>query len=89
MALIWDGEKFSNVSQEMADELVKNDKAQIAEGIQSTQLKFREEFSGYNNKMMVTGKPKSEVPRSNQEPKQAPKVISTSKLTGLKRAVVK
>lgn len=97
MALIWDGQEFKIVPEAEAERLVREDKAQIAEGLQSTQLKFREEFSGYSNRMMATGQPKAgtmtqlEMKPSNDSEKkpEPPKVPLSPKNVGPKRAVIK
>lgn len=90
---IWDGEEFLVVTEIQARKLVKADKAQILSdgAIDGTELKTRSEFSGYNNKMMVTGgsakvaKPiKNEDKKPSEENKQKTppnkKVVSSKKI---------
>lgn len=92
--LIWDGNDFRILPEKEAKQLVSEDKAQFAEGLQGTQLKFREEFSGYSNKMMVTGKPAneqtkkpaSEKPKTTAKPKTVP---SRKPASTLKKVVLK
>lgn len=86
MALIWDGNDFQIVPEEVAKKLVKEDKAQFAEGLQGTQLKFREEFSGYSNKVMTTGTPKK--PEMKSEPEQKVQLNKVSNKAGVKQKPV-
>lgn len=81
MALIWDGTEFKIMPEQKAHKLVAEDKAQLAEGLQGTQLKFREEFTGYSNKMMNTGTPKV----SEETKVEKPKRVNISNKEGVKK----
>ena len=56
---IWDGEEFSQVLEEEANELIKADKAQDAAKEDGLSLKYRHQFTGY-----VTRELKAAVPPS-------------------------
>lgn len=53
---VWDGENFAEMDEEKALKLEQQDKAQILRDgiIDGLSLKYRHEFTGYQNRMMST-----------------------------------
>jgi len=79
-ANIWDGEEFRQVSQEEADELVKQDKAQdlSKEILSATDLKFRKDFKGYMTREVRAADPLKAAPK--QKPTPVPIIPPTDPL---------
>ncbi len=74
MTLIWDGIDFRQVTLEEAQKLVNEDKAQILPAVvDGAALRWRKQFTGYQDRMVTTEKPKKErktkpAPKPDPEP---------------------
>ena len=55
--VVWDGIEFLTVSQEKAEELISQDKAQLVDNnFNHLEAKFRHQFEGYNTAVIESKK---------------------------------
>jgi hypothetical protein len=68
MVLIWNGLEFEDVEHAEAERLIKEDKAQLADGLEGTAYKERAEFAGYDSDYKTkVSKPKKKVKKAKTD----------------------
>ena len=83
IVIIWDGNEYRQVSEEDADRLVEEDKAQICNQQQADMRdrKFRRDFTGYKTREIRAETVEKPAPKAAPKKKAAKKKKTAAKKT--------